>query len=274
VRRLALRVRIFLDLPQQGCIAPVPGDSAWLTILPTSSWSLPHATTTGLDLARFPAMLTDGAQAPIAVVLPQGPTAAELTAGLTVLAAIGRHTPGELAEDRLPKLVTADRLADGDRRAAQLILIGGPERNAQSAAAANTAKDLFATADPAVYAPGDGDRRGLLRIARSPFASNRLVLAVSGTGSAGLQAAADALSRTATLAQLRGKAALIVGSTGPQMIAPAENPGTPPAALAPQAQTPLGQRIATWQIIGATGFGALLAALLLVVGARLRRRAA
>ena len=273
VRRLALQLRIFLDLPQQGCAAPVSGASAWLTVLPTSFWSLPHTQATGLDLARFPAPLTDTPQAAIAVVLPQGPTAEELAAGLTVLAAIGRHTPGELTRDQLPKLVTADRLTEDERRTHHLILIGGPERNAQSAAAASAAKDLFAVADPAVYPPGDGERRGMLRIARSPFASNRTILAVFGDGPMGLQAATDALNQTTTLAQLRGKAAVIAGAIGPQLITPPESPGAPPAALAPQVRTPLNPRIATWQIVGATGFGALLAALLLIVGARLRRRA-
>ena len=49
---------------------------------------------------------------------------------------------------------------------------------------------------------------------------------------------------------------------------------SPPAALAPQVQNSRNQRLATWQVIGATGFGALLTALLLIVGARMRRREA
>ena len=274
VRRLALQVRLFLDLPQQGCAAAVPGESAWLAVLPTSSWSLPHGTASGLDLARFPFPLTGSSLPGVAVVIPQGPTADELAAGLTVLAAIGRHTPGEIAADQLPKLVTADRLTEDERKGRHLILIGGPDRNSQSAAASNTLKELFTLADPAASRPGDGDRRGLLRLVASPFASARTVLAVGGNSPEALKLAADALNRGALLAQLRGKAAVIVGQVGPQTVTPADNPASPPAALAPQVQNSLNQRLATWQIIGATGFGALLAALLLIVGARMRRREA
>ena len=81
LRRLVLQVRIFLDLPQQGCTAPIPSDGAWLAIMPTSSWTLPHDPATGLDLARFPAALTGDNG--ILVVLPQGPTSDELAAGLS-----------------------------------------------------------------------------------------------------------------------------------------------------------------------------------------------
>lgn len=274
VRRLALQVRLFLDLPQQGCTSPVPGESAWAAVLPTSAWSLPHSVVSGLDLARFPHPLTGSTLTGVAVVIPQGPTAAEIAAGLTVLAAIGRHTAGEIPADQLPKLVTADRLTDDERKGRHLILIGGPERNSQSAAATNSVKDLFTLADPAVSRPGDGDRRGLLRLVQSPFASTRTLLAIGGNGPEGVKLAADALNRTATLAQLRGKAAVVVGQVGPQTVSPADNPASPPAALAPQVESSLDQRLATWQIIGATGFGAIIAALLLIVGARLRRREA
>ena len=238
VRRLALQARFFLDVPQNGCTSPAAPEATWAAILPTSSWSLPHTDAAGLDLARIPLPDDRDEQGE-----DRGRGAARADrsrthGGLTLLAAIGRHTPGTVTAERLPRLVTADQLTDADRGASHLILIGGPERNAQSAAAVKSVGDLFTAADPAVYRPGDGERRGILRLANSPFGNGNILLAVSGNSPEGLTLAANALLQSTTLGQLRGKAAVIVATIGPQQIVSADNPGTAPTALAPQVRTP------------------------------------
>ncbi len=271
-RHLALQIRMMLDLPQERCVALAPGSSAWMALLPTSVLALPNTQASGIDLARFPYPLTGTVNEGIAVVIPQNPTPDDLAAGVTVLAAIGRHTATAIPTDRLPKLVTADRLSDADRKGRHLILVGGPDRNSVSAAAAGTMSNFFTIADPAVYRPGQSEQRGTLRVARSPFSNNHSLIGVLGNNPAGIKSAANALLYADTITQLHGLAAVVSEGVAPQTVTPAENPGTPPTALAPTVQVPLRDRFAAWQIIGAIGFVALLLALLLIIAARFRRR--
>jgi hypothetical protein len=269
IRRLALQVRFYLDLTQRGCTQMTP-DSAWATLLPVSAWQLPHEPYAGRDLGRFPAPLLDtDPTVSLAVVLPDAPTNSELTAGLTVMAALGRwSTPGS---SPLPRLLTADQVDETIRTQQNLILIGGTERNAVSRAVAAEAAALFAPATPAAYRTTVA-QHGMLRLAASPWSEQRTILLMLADDAQGLLPAADALHQSETLQQLQGQVAMVVNDLPPQTLAAAEPLVSPPAALVPRVETPLMQRLPAWQVIGAVLLGSFVSALVFIGKARYRRK--
>jgi cellulose synthase operon protein B len=269
LRQLALQIRLFLDLPQTPC-DPITASSTWATLLPTSFWSLPHDTFDGLDLARFPSPLLSESGAPLLVVLPEGPTDAELEAGLNLLAALGRWaTP---APPTPPRLITADHADAAALQQSNVILIGGVDRNSASAAAAQHDGDLFAAVMPVAYQLDDRATTGQLRLASSPWSNSYSLLILTSDAPDGLKLAAQALSQGALLERLRGEQAIIAAGLPPQtVVGSTPEEGIPPA-LAPQVIIPLTQRLPIWQIVGAILLGALVAAMVVIVLTRWRRR--
>jgi hypothetical protein len=269
LRRLALQIRLFLDVPQTHC-QPIAAGTLWATLLPTSAWSLPHDTFDGLDLARFPAPLLSETAAPLLVILPEGPTDAELEAGLNVLAALGRWAAPE--PPALPRLLTAAHADVAALAQSNVILIGGVDRNSASADAAQHNSGLFTTVQPAAYQPANSAPTGQLRLARSPWSNSYSLLILSGDAPEGLQLAVQALTQGALLAHLRGEQAIIAAGLPPQTVVGSSTAETIPPALAPQVIIPLTQRLPTWQIVGAILLGALVAAIVVIVLVRWRRR--
>ena len=266
LRHLVLQVKLYLDIPQIGCTQTSPS-SAWASILPTSAWFLVHDTFTGADLGRFPAPLLGGAdRPPLNIILPDRPSDSELTAGLQVMAALGRWTVDEV--EALPRLSTASNLSEKQRQQGQLILIGGPERNEISAAAALLAPALFEPAVPPEYRLTAGERRGELREAPSPWARDRVALVLRGDDPGGLVLAAEALARWPLLSQLAGRSAAVVDGLPPQTLAAAEPASLPPPSLVPRVETPLVQRLPAWQVVGSVFLGAFVVTLALVVRSR------
>jgi cellulose synthase operon protein B len=269
LRRLALQIRLLLDMPQTPCV-PIAAGTLWATLLPTSSWSLPHDTFAGRDLARFPAPLLSERGAPLLVVLSEGPTDAELEAGLNVLAALGRWaTPEPLTP---PRLVTADQADAAALQQSNLILIGGVDRNRASATAAQHDGALFAADLPVAYQPANRAPTGQLRLARSPWSDSASVLILTSDAPEGLRLATQALSQGALLARVRGEQAIITAGLPPQTVVGSTPAETIPPVLAPQVIIPLAERLPTWQIIGAILLGAVIAAIVVIILTRWRRR--
>jgi hypothetical protein len=269
-RALALQLRLFLDLPQSGCTQAAP-TSAWATVLPTSSWQLPHEDYGGLDLGRFPApfVLATGDTSAI-VALPDQPTDAELSAGLQVMAALGRWATGE--PTALPRLVLG---AAVDPANANVILVGRPDRNGLSQAAAAKAPALFEEIDPVVYRLAPGERRGYLRLAESPWTKGRVALALIGDGTTGATLAAQALTRADVRSGLRGRLAVVQDGLPAQVLQNADPPAAAPEFFAPrlaQAQPRLIERLPAWQLVGGVVLVAFVAFLAIVFSVRWRRK--
>ena len=254
LRRLALEVRLHLDVQQSGCRQSAPA-GVWASILPSSTWRLPHREYRGLDLGRFPAGLVRPEGVRLSVVVPDQPSEAELTAGLQVLAAAGRWSALDIKV--LPRLVTTTGLSNRDRDRDNLVLIGGPDRNTVGAAAARQNRSLFKEGDPPAYRLNGSGRRGVLHLARSPWGRGRTLLILSGDDPDGLRLASRALAQSRDLAQLRGRTAVLVGDLPPQTTVEADPPERPPGALAPRVENRFRERLKPWQVAGAvllTGF--------------------
>lgn len=266
VRQLDIQLRFFLDLPQQGCV-PMPPESAWAAVLPASALLLPHTAYSGLDLGRFPSPLDAAGLANVTVVLPAAPTDAELTSGLQVMAALGRWAP--LDDAALPRLITADHLAAADRTHG-LIVIGGPARNAASAALAVSAPDLFTLTTPALQPFGAG-ARGELHLAASPWARGQAVLALLADDQTALPMVARALTASATLGQLRGQSVAVTADLPPQTLLAAAPAEPAPASLTPRVTPNVATRLPAAQTAGAVLLGAFIVALVAVWLVRWRR---
>lgn len=254
--RLALQIRLFLDLPQLGCTQAAPS-SAWAALLPTSAWVLPHETAPTADLSRFPAPFVDESTVQTSVVVPKGPTDDELGAGATAMAALGRWAAAE--PSTLPTLISAGSLTESERDRRNLILIGGPARNSASAGFAGLAERLSRPIDPAAYRLAAGERRGELRLFGSPWASERTVLAVTGEGAGGVTLAATALARADSRGGLKGAIVAIVDRMPPQVI-DGVGPTPTPVVPLPRVELPPPPPIPPWQVVGAILLGAFLAA--------------
>lgn len=262
VRHLALQIRLFLDLPAGSCIDRST-EREWAAVAPTSVWNLPHERYSGLDLGRFPVpLLETNTTAPLALILPRRPTQAEMAAGVGVASALGRWTGSE--RTALPQLMTSDHLSGDERAEAQLILIGGADRNEVAKAAAAKDAPSVAPVKPTAYQRVPSDNSGWLRLAPSPWADDRGLLTVAGSRNGGLDQAVAALTTGASIARLRGAAASVAGTLPPQSQAPAAPVPTAPAALAPRLVTldqPDEDRWPIWHIASAVVVGAVIGAL-------------
>ncbi|MDP3064582.1 MAG: cellulose biosynthesis cyclic di-GMP-binding regulatory protein BcsB [Chloroflexota bacterium] len=269
LRRLALQIRIYLDVAKSGC-ADYVVESAWAALLPTSSLLLPHSEASGQDMGRFPSPFLGGDGHSPAVVLPDHPDQAELEAGLLVMAALGRWYAGE--PSGLPLLTTASRLGEEELEERHLVLVGGPERNAASAEAVRKSSVLFQLVRPAAYRLEVGERRASLRLGASPWGRDRqaLILLAEDTGS--LVLAAEALAKGDLLAQLHGRAVAVVADLPLQTQVGAEPAAAVPSALAPRVEAPLVERLVAWQVVGAVLLATFLVLVVIVLVSRWRRR--
>jgi len=274
VRRLALQLRFFLDLPNAGCTSTIPA-AAWASILPTSAWFLPHTSPRTFDLGRFPFPLIGADAARTVVVVPQKPNQDELSAGLKVMASLGRwNAASGMSGGTLPRLITADTFGAVEKQS-HLILVGSTERNAASAEAARSssgAAAFFQPAGVAAYRLTEAEQHGTLRLGRSPWQRDRALLAVVGHASGGTEAAVAALTQTELFGGLQGQAVAVVDMLPVQSSQSADPPAAPPVSLAPRVVLPLTQRLLAWQIVGAVLLGAFVAITIILVAARVRRR--
>jgi cellulose synthase operon protein B len=112
------------------------------------------------------------------LVIPENPTAEDLQAALTVSAAFGRMSAGELDL----RLVTSNELTDDLLVNNHLIFVGDSD----------DVSSLAQQVDFPAVASRSGD--GILRVAVSPWNSAQVVLQVSGVDETGLLKAAQALT--------------------------------------------------------------------------------
>jgi len=120
------------------------------------------------------------------VVLPASPTAEEVRAGLTVMAAFGRKTFGYLPLS----LVTEDQISENTLAESNLIYVGKPDsfttlQNIDTPL--NIKSDLFAL-------PEIADTDGVLQLMLSPWNNEKYILLVSGELDEGVVKASQALS--------------------------------------------------------------------------------
>jgi len=271
IRRLALQVRLYLDIPQIGCTQTTPS-SAWASVLPTSAWLLPHDNFEGYDLGRFPASLLDAnSVTPLSLILPENPNIDELAAGLQVMAALGRWTMEEVT--MFPRLKTAEQLSNEERQKNHLILLGSPARNSASEIAVRLAQALSKPDVPAVYRLTSGERKAYLYLLPSPWARDRKILLLWADEAGSLNLAAAALAQNNLVEQLQGRMVAVVDNLPPQTLVAAEPTPALPPALAPRIETPLVQRLPTWQVVGAILLGAFLVLTVIVVSSYWRRQA-
>jgi hypothetical protein len=271
LRRLDLDVRFFLGVEQSRCVSSSQ-EGMEATLLPSSAWRLPHDQYRGMDLGRFPAMFF-GATAPrVSVVLPDQPSPAELSAGMTMMAGLGYWSGSD--DVAWPRLVTAGNLSDRDRRADHLILVGGPETSRVSDAASRLDRTLFESHEPPLYGQAgvNAARWGMLNLGRSPWGRSRLVLAITDSDRDGVGPATAALVRTGMREQIRGRTVVITEALPPQVLVGAQPAAAPPRDLAPRADGAFRDRLQPWQIAGVVLlglFGMLVAGVLVI---RLQRR--
>lgn len=224
VRSLDTTVRLLLQPSQDRC-QPYDPEAAWASVLPTTTFRLPHDDADSPELARFPYPIlgggggggggTDGA----AVVLPSAPTSDVLTAGLQVAAALGRWSdPGTTP----PLLVTADGL---DRKATAhrgLVLLGDAD--------VQVFGHPLDVGRPTIEL-GPGQVIAVLGVAPSPSDKTRSVLAIHADGP-GLLLAARTLATETGLEQLRGSRVALVGARSAVTLSGSQG-GSPPPELAP-----------------------------------------
>ncbi len=191
-----------------------------VTILASSRWSLPHATTDDLDLARFPAPLAGDPQAgvePLMVVLPDWPTTGEQQAALRMIAAVARWSAGD--QRLLPNLIPVSRLNPADKDTANLIVIGTTIRNPVAAQLVQARSLTFGppstTSSTSNYPQVTGD----IALLPSPWKSDGAALLITSDFEAGVPLAAAAFTESAELDLLGGGVVTVGGSTGPQVLA-------------------------------------------------------
>ena len=175
-------------------------------VLPASSLELRFADQPGrfalaaASLAEYPypfARAGYPAVAPITVVLPAAPSAAELTAGYRIALDLASRVLFEV--ERL-EIVRASELTTAELRARQLILVGAPGRHrllAEALAASALAEVGVGQEARALVEGGRrlGEEEGLLALAASPWSPALRALLVTGAGDAAVRRAVDALTR-------------------------------------------------------------------------------
>jgi hypothetical protein len=200
------------------------------TVLPASSLELRFADEPARfalaesSLAEYPypfARAGYPAVAPITVVLPTDPSAAELTAGYRVAIDLASRVFFEV--ERL-EIVHASELATIELATRQLILVGTPDRHRLVAdvlasgvlAAAALDGSGVALNEGALVEGGRrlGEEEGLLALGASPWNPALRALLLTGAGDAAVRNAVDALTRAEPTALLAGPVAAVGASAG------------------------------------------------------------
>lgn len=266
VRDLHARVRLMLDLPHRGCES-VEADAAQAAVNPDSMWQLAYAPASGLDLGRFPWPLRSEDAAQVGgttlVALPDAPSAAELAAGLQMMAALGRWSG--VAALPVPTLVTAGALDEATRNAAGIIAVGSGARNGLTAALGERNSALREVPAAPVTQLGTDATRATLHLVQSPWNRDRAVLVVAAADAAGLHAAAASLSGRAVIQQLRGQVAALTGDSTAQVLLDVR-----PASAIPFSPQML-REISPWQVVAVVLLVAMIAVLAILVMAFRRR---
>jgi hypothetical protein len=150
------------------------------------------------DLALYPAPFYEPSFLPSAayLVLPDQPSASDLSAAATVSAGLGKLSDGELSLTAL----LAGQLNTGVRRQNHLIVIGQPETNTLL----DQLKLPLALTDQNLA----GDQ-GVIQILTSPWNPLKLVLVVSGLTDQGVINASLALNRETIRQGMRGQYSIV-----------------------------------------------------------------
>ena len=205
-----------------------------LLLVNTSQFVLPHEVVgLPLNLADFPRPLAqyNQAAAPVYLVTPDKPGAAELQASLSLAAALGRLTGGKLDFNLIP----AGQLTEAQRSTGHVVLVG---KDGSFDTLLNEV-DLPLSAAGAEQ-PAEGD--GALQMAVSPWNPARAVLVVGGASEEAVLKAALAL----------GSGQLVTNEKGDVAVVRAVRAQTPPADYDDeQTLTDLGQKELTFSEFGA-----------------------
>ena len=177
------------------CFPPAPSVT-WLSIRATSLLNLPQQQ---IDLSRLPAQVSNF-PAPYSatpnlqdtlIMLPDAPTASELSEMIQLAARLGSETPnGSLFQPR----IGLGKLPEGVNLSTyQLIIIGRPTTNSFLAPIANKLPQPFVVGtdnlqqviDSASYRLPPGFNIGLLQALKSPWAPDHSLLVITGTSDVG-----------------------------------------------------------------------------------------
>lgn len=235
---LEFRFALHLAREREECTFTDPTD-AWGTIYDRSALTLPYDQSgrRRVDLALYPypfAGASAGAD-PAWIVLPDAPTPEDQGLALTLVAGLSRFTP----PDGRPPQVTRVGLLGDTRARADLILLGGPERNTLSTALTSTLPIHWDAATArtlrtewgVVFASQDAGDLGLAQELVSPWNPDRLVLDVHYSRPALWGAVADAVGRALYLGRYRGNVLVVADSDRPptplDTTRPAVAAGTP-----------------------------------------------
>lgn len=151
------------------------------------------------DLALYPHPFTAQGMVkiPVVLVLPDRPTAEDLSAAATIAAGLGQSTGGAIDLTA----VLASNLDAETRRNSHLILIGEPDTNPLLSSLSLPLAINEATVQP---------EQGVLQEVVSPWNQFRLALVASGLDNAGVLKASHALNRQAHFLGMRGPVAIVL----------------------------------------------------------------
>jgi len=232
---LEFRFALHLAREREECTFTDPTD-AWGTIYARSELTVPYATGVyrRTDLSLYPYPFAGSAADPAWVVLPDDAAPEDQSLALSLVAGLSRFTPLDGAPPRIASVGQLGAARDG----ADLILIGGPQRNPLSTALSPTlpihwdsatARTLH-TAWGVVFAGADAGDLGLAQELVSPWNADRTVLDVHYSRPALWAAVADAIGRALYIGHYRGNV-LVVDQDGTatslDTTRPAVSAGTP-----------------------------------------------
>jgi hypothetical protein len=157
-----------------------------------------------VDLARYPMPFAEESllRIPITLVLPDEPTAGDLSAAMTLAAGLGQASEGEVDL----RTVSAGDFDSDVHGTHHLIVIGLPDTNA-----------LLKALDPAPAIVGATirARQGFLELMVSPWNDYRLLLIASGADDEGILNAIHTLNLDDRFPPIRGASAVIPGFRPP-----------------------------------------------------------
>jgi hypothetical protein len=151
------------------------------------------------DLGLYPFPFNEASllSIPVTIVLPDQPTATDLSAAATIAAGLGQKSKGVIDLTA----VQAAELTPEIQNNSHLIVLGQPNANSLL-----DELDLPLPISDANVQPG----QGILQEVVSPWNEFRLVLVVSGLDDEGLAKASNALNRQANFLGMRGPVAVVI----------------------------------------------------------------
>ncbi len=191
-------IRVRLDGASSTCenpAAPLDVVISENSVLSFGYQQVPYPT----DLGLYPFPFVEGSllDNPVTIVLPDQPTANDLSAAATIAAGLGQASKGGIE-------LTAVRVADLTpeiQNNYHLIVLGRPDNNAVLADLELPLPITEANVKP---------EQGILQEIVSPWNQFRMVLVVSGLDEEGISKASQALNRQANFLGMRGPVAVVV----------------------------------------------------------------